>query len=498
MAKIKVMLITEGTYPYNGGGVSTWAHILCDRVNNVDFTLYSINAFFEEKPKYELSENVEKVIQVPLWTPDEPYDYVSYGEEYYKTVGKKEWTTDECVKEKFLPLFERLLTFVYEEDQDMQLLDLLFRELWLYFEDYDYKETMRNKHVWKTYVDIVASHIVKKNNPSAALMDITVGMRWIYRFLIPLAIVDLPKVDISHLTLSGFPLIPALIANYKYGTPIILTEHGVFIRERLLAINNSEYPFFLKNMLIKFSETIARLVYYKSEAIISVNIFNKKWEVLYGANPDKIKVIYNGIDHTLFKPREKPAPLKDVPTVVAAARIFELKDVLTMIKACGVVAKEIPQVQFLVYGDDQAVPDYTKECTDLIEDLKLKNNFQLMGPKSDPHLIFPEGDLSILTSISEGFPYTVIESMSCGIPVVATDVGGVKEALDEGSGFVCKPKNHEEIGQRVIQLLQNEELRFQMGEHARKRVVENFTLKNFIEQYEEVYQQVNATKTGDR
>ena len=79
MAKIKVMLITEGTYPYNGGGVSTWAHILCDRVNNVDFTLYSINAFFEEKPKYELSENVEKVIQVPLWTPDEPYDYVSYG-----------------------------------------------------------------------------------------------------------------------------------------------------------------------------------------------------------------------------------------------------------------------------------------------------------------------------------------------------------------------------------------------------------------------------------
>jgi len=121
-----------------------------------------------------------------------------------------------------------------------------------------------------------------------------------------------------------------------------------------------------------------------------------------------------------------------------------------------------------------------------------------MGPKSEPHLIFPEGDLSILTSISEGFPYTVIESMSCGIPVVATDVGGVKEALDEGSGFICKPKNHEEIGQRVIQLLQNEELRFQMGEHARKRVVENFTLKNFIEQYEEVYQQVNATKTGDR
>jgi len=187
-----------------------------------------------------------------------------------------------------------------------------------------------------------------------------------------------------------------------------------------------------------------------------------------------------------------------VPTVVAAARIFELKDILTMIKACAVTVKKIPEVKFLIYGDDQAVPEYTKECLDLIEELKLKENFKLMGTRSDSHLIFPEGDLSILTSISEGFPYTVIESMSCGVPVVATDVGGVNEALDENSGFVCKPKDYEEIGKRVIELLQNEELRFKMGAHARKRVVENFTLKNFIEQYEEVYHQVNQTNTSDR
>ena len=70
--------------------------------------------------------------------------------------------------------------------------------------------------------------------------------------------------------------------------------------------------------------------------------------------------------------------------------------------------------------------------------------------------------------------------------------------LHENSGFVCKPKDYEEIGKRVIELLQNEELRFKMGAHARKRVVENFTLKNFIEQYEEVYHQVNQTNTSDR
>ncbi|MFD2432769.1 GT4 family glycosyltransferase PelF [Mesonia maritima] len=453
MEKIDVMLISEGTYPFNGGGVSTWADILCNRVNNVHYTLYSINATFELESRYELGENIKKVLQVPLWTPDEPYDYTSYGAEYYKTVGRKEFTTSSVVTNKFVPLFERLLHIVYNDEKNIEALDQVFYNLWLYFEDYDYKETMRKKVVWDSYVKIVSDYTEEKHNPTATILDLTIGLRWLYRFLIPLAIVEVPKVDIAHLTLSGFPLIPALIAHYKYGAAIMLTEHGVFIRERLLAINNSEYPFFLKDLLIRFSEAVARLTYFKAETIISVNEFNKKWEKMYGADPDKLQIIYNGIDHHLFKPREKPDHLKNIPTVVAAARIFELKDILTMIKSCAVVKDEIPNVQYLIYGDDKAVPEYTAECLALIKELNLEENFKLLGPRPNPHLIFPEGDVSILTSISEGFPYTVLESMGCGIPVVATDVGGVKEALDENSGFTCKPKDAKEIGKCIITLL---------------------------------------------
>lgn len=488
----KVMLITEGTYPYNGGGVSTWSHILCSKIKNVDYTIYSINAALETVPKYDLPPSVKNIIQLPLWTPEEPTDYISYGLEYYKTIGRKQWTITKVVKKEFVPLFNTLLEFIYGDQSKIKDLDSIFYKMWLYFEKYDYKETMRHKAVWDNYKKTVSKLINDKNNPDASLLDLTIGMRWIYRFLIPISITDLPKVDIAHLTLSGFPLIPALIANYKYGTKIILTEHGVFIRERLLAINGSEYPFFLKNMLIKFSEAIARLCFYKAKRIISVNNFNKKWEELYGADPEKIEVIYNGIDENLFIPREKPEHLKNKPTVVALARIFELKDVITMIKSCAVVKEQIPNVEFLIYGDDQAVPEYTKECLALIKDLYLEDNFKLMGPKQDPHLLFSEGDVSVLTSISEGFPYTVIESMACGIPVVATDVGGVKEALDEGSGFLCKPKDSQEIGERIVQLLQDKELRLKMGKHARKRVVDNFTVDNFIEQYEKVYSNVKT------
>ena len=484
--KYDVMLILEGTYPFNGGGVSTWAHMLCNRVKNVNYTLYSINADYEAKSKYILSENVKDVIQVPLWSPLEPQEILNYNKKFYKTVNRKEQNDGVEIIEKFIPIFERLITNIYNAKADVEDTDDVIFDMWRFFQKHDYKKTMRSAAVWRTFCRMVSEVIAKDNHYEATLYDLTVAMRWLYRFLIPLSI-DVPKVDISHLTLSGFPVIPALVLKYKYGTPIMATEHGVFIRERLIAINSSEYSFFLKNFLIKFSECITKVVYYKADIILSVNKFNMSWEKLYGANPNKIDVIYNGIDHELFVPSEKPAHLQNVPTVVAAARIFELKDILTMIRSCGVVKQSIPNVKYLVYGDNNAVPDYTRECRNLIAELGLQENFILAGYHDKPNELFCEGDVSILTSISEGFPYTVLESMSCAVPVVATDVGGVTEALDDQCGFICKPKDYVGIGNSVVTLLQDEALRKKMGAYARKKVIDNFTIGKFIKEYEIAY-----------
>lgn len=490
--KYKVLLILEGTYPFNGGGVSTWSHMLCNEVKNADFDLYSINASFEIKPKYELGQNIKNIVQVPLWSPLEPQEMVDYGKKFYKIVRTKERSDDKDIVEKFIPIFKKLITSIYSDTRVAKDFDDIIYGMWKYFQTHDYKKTMLHEEVWKTFC-LLVKEIISKDNEHATLYDLTLGMRWIYRFLIPLSI-DVPKADISHLTISGFPVIPALVLKYKYDTPIIATEHGVFIRERLIAINTSEYSFFLKKLLIRFSESITELVYYKADAILSVNQFNISWEKMYGASSEKIDVIYNGVDHELFVPAPKPEKFKDIPTVVAAARIFELKDVITMIKSCAEAKKSIPNIQYLVYGDNNAVPEYTKECNYLIEALDLKNNFKLAGYHAKPHQLFCEGDISILTSISEGFPYTVIESMSCGIPVVATDVGGVSEALDSSCGFICKPKDAVEIGKRVVQLLQDEELRKEMGRNARKKVVENFTIDKFIKGYEYAYEKVMSQK----
>lgn len=494
MPKTTVLFVLEGTYPFNGGGVSTWAHILCNRIQKVDFTLYSMNAQFEKYTRYELSPRIQQTIQVPLWSSFEPADFMEYGRKYKSCIEKRERARSPKYRAKFRSLFQGLLEFVLTEDHDLDKLNKICTGLHRYFELCDFKQTMKSPCTWEAYSETVRSCMDEELISNTSLFDFRQGMQWIHRFLTPFSVTDIPDTSIVHLSLAGFSAIPALIAKNKFDSKIALTEHGVYIRERLINISRSKYSFFLKKLLILFTECMCKFSYYLCDKIISVNRFNQKWELLYGADPSKLQVINNGVDAQVFVPGEKPASLQDTPTVVAMARLFELKDIETMIRSCALVAREIPNVQYLLYGDYQSVPRYTKKCRELISQLGLEDNFHLMGLTNNPEKAFLEGDISILTSISEGFPYTVLESMSCGIPVVSTDVGGVHEALTADCGILCKPRADQEIADGVIYLLKHPEIRKEMGVSCRKRVLNHFTINKFISEYQQIYENLSVEK----
>ncbi|MEQ9265314.1 MAG: GT4 family glycosyltransferase PelF [Balneolaceae bacterium] len=492
MAKKKPIVLfgTEGSYPFSGGGVSTWAHILCSELaEKIDFYIFTItgNPFVESR--YKLTDNVKRIIHVPLWGVEEPVEYYDDEKPFSYQIAKKARTTPEVVKRLYMPLFRDFINILFDPFQDPRRIGEIIYGMWKYFDLYDYKLTMREPGLWIEFKSALMNEYKDTDHTfgdEPKVFDVTFGMRWLYHFLMPLASPIPEEVDITHSTLAGFPALVAIAAKYEYGTPSIVTDHGVYIRERLINVGRADMPFFSKKLLVNLATMVTRAVYFNSDQISPVTTANKKWELKFEAPESSIAPIYNGVDTDIFKPTSKPSHTADKPTVIAVAQVFALKDIETMIRTCDIVRKEIPDVQFIVYGSLDVDPEYVQMCRDLIKELGVDDYFKFGGFHNQPSMIFNEGDISILTSISEGFPYTVIESMSCGRPVVATDVGGIKDAL-EGCGILCKPRYPQGIADGVIKLLTDTNLRLELGKKAREKVLINFTTEKSVDAYYEAY-----------
>lgn len=493
MADTPVVLFeTEGSYPFHGGGVSTWSHILCRELEEeVEFIILALTGGPSVEPRYRLPANVRDVIHIPMWGAEEPVEYYHKELAFSEQAARRYRTTDTAVERFFLPLFQAFVDRILDPFQPPRPFGEILYGFWKYYQHFDYKQTLAHEAVWDTFKSAL-DHGAQSYTPPGEeprLFDVTFGMRWLYHFMMPLA-VPVPDVSLTHATLAGFPTITSIVAKYEYGIPILLTDHGVFIRERLINIGQSDYPFFSKKLLVDMSTFITRAVYHHADLIAPVTSVNTKWETRFEADEERIQPIYNGVDPEVFRPAAKPEHTSGTPTVVAAAQVFPLKDIETMIRSCHYVRQQMPRAQYILYGSLEVDPGYVQKCRKLVADLDLEDHFHFGGFHNTPSMIFNEGDISILSSISEGFPYTVIESMSCGRPVVSTDVGGIREAL-EGCGVLCKPRDARALAEGVLRLLRDDDLRVDMGRRARDRVLMNYTTPRSVDDYRKVYRRLH-------
>lgn len=485
-----VLFETEGSYPYSGGGVSTWSHILCTELKEkIDFHLLAITGNPYVESRYRLPENVKKIIHIPLWGVDEPSDYYDADRPFSFQIEKKARAGKEETNNIFKPIFEDFIQCLFDPYGDVSRISDILYGLWKYFQYYDYKHTLRQPLLWLEFKQTLINSFEESDltfSEQPRVFDITFGMRWLYHFMMPVAAPVSPQIDVTHATLAGFPALASIAAKYEYGTPSIVTDHGVYMRERLINVGQADMPFFSKKLLVDLSTIVSRSVYFTADQISPVTTANTEWEKRFEASEDNIIPIYNGVNTDIFKPTPKPGHSAGTPTVIAVAQVFPLKDIETMIRAADLVRKEIPEVQFKIYGSLEVDKEYVKKCRKLVKKLELEETFEFGGFHDQPSMIFNEGDISILTSISEGFPYTVIESMSCGRPVVATDVGGIRDAL-EGCGILCKPRDPQDIADGVIKLLSDDELRLELGSKARERVLLTFRTEKSVNAYYDSY-----------
>ncbi len=481
--KIKVMMTTEGTYPFHAGGVSTWCDLLMHgKPDEIDMLLYSIimNPFVAQK--FNLPRGT-KLIKVPLWGTEEPGEHLE--QPFSEIYSKKLKTTEEIVKDKFLPLFRDLVDEVFSTEKDPEKFGVTLHKMYRYFCEYEYKESFKSEAVWDCFKDYVFTYTSDPGNkimtPDSFSLVQSIG--WLYRFFTVLN-TAVPEVDVSHSVAAAFCGIPCVIAKLEYGAPFLLTEHGIYLREQYLSLSKRNYPPYLSTFLMRFVHSIVSLNYFYADQVSPVCNYNTRWERKLGVRPEKIKVIYNGVDENVFVPSKSRAK-RDYVSVVSVARIDPIKDIKTMMRAAALILKSNKNVRFSVFGS-VSVESYYKECLELKEELQLGDEFEFKGHSSDMASVYQDADIIALSSISEAFPYTVVEAMMTGKPVVTTGVGGVGEALG-GCGVIVQPRDHRKLAEGLLKLIKDKALRDSMGSDARERALNLFKVDASRRQYYSSY-----------
>jgi glycosyltransferase involved in cell wall biosynthesis len=277
----------------------------------------------------------------------------------------------------------------------------------------------------------------------------------------------------------------------KYGTPFLLTEHGVYVREQYLGLRRSIRSPFVRRFMYGLVGVVATLNYRYADQVAPVCAYNARWEEWWGVSRDRIRVIYNGADPTVFCPG--PAVKSARPLVSTVGLIYPLKGQLDLIEAAALVRQHVPAVEFRIYGaaSDES---YFAACRQSVRDKGLEGTVTFAGQTSQPWQVFRDADVVAAASVSEAFPYSIIEAMLSGAAIVATDVGGVREALGD-TGVLAPPRQPQALAAAIVSLLSAPSERRRLGAATRARALQQFTEDKFVAAYRYTYQDLASGQT---
>jgi glycosyltransferase involved in cell wall biosynthesis len=247
---------------------------------------------------------------------------------------------------------------------------------------------------------------------------------------------------------------------------------------------------------------LSRLKYtWGIDCVIAISRSIKR-QLMAGGVPDsRIEIIYEGIDLNQY-PKEaiQEAHPEGAPvTIGTVSHLSHEKGLRYLIEAASLIPDVRDRIRFVIVGDGVCRP----ELEALVREKGMNGCFQFMGFRSDSHLIMKTFDLFVLPSLSEGLSSAIIEAMSNSLPVVASDVGGIPELIQNGhNGILVPPGDAGKLALAIRQLAGDAETSRRMGEKGRKRVEEEFALERKIEETEKLCRSLlggtSRTAEGDR
>jgi glycosyltransferase involved in cell wall biosynthesis len=320
------------------------------------------------------------------------------------------------------------------------------------------------------------------------------SMNMAFRLGIPYTLPTIPSFPVFTKNIKnskiihahGHPYLTSLIAGRLakyYEKPFILTQHNTFI----------DYDNVF-NYIEKINDlTVGKETLKQADKIITVSDATKEYVLSLGANPNKIKVLHNGVDLNRFKPlpaikekmRKQLCIPRDAKVVLTVRRLVYKNGVDTLINAANLAIKKKQNLVFIIAGKG---PDMIRVQSQ-IEHLGLEKNIKLTGFVADQDLplYYNTADLFVLPSKSgEGLPLVALEAMACGLPVIATNVGGINEIMVKGFGKLVPANHPEALSDAIVEFI---DINDKAGE-LRAIVEEQYSWDKNVAQLIEIYEEL--------
>jgi glycosyltransferase involved in cell wall biosynthesis len=481
-----ICLITEGTYPFEIGGVSSWVHhIIKYHAKEFTFTIIALTAGKKKDAdkRFTVPDNVIAVKSIDL------FDYTAI-----KNAKPSEFSSVE--ENKIYSNIHKIARSSFRSGHFNKEERQLFKDILDYYKEGFFKHFMKVENGFKLF-----SQIYNEKHGKHGFINYFYNWRTIHIIIwrVFMLINELPKAKIYQAPGTGFAGFLACMMTELYGKPSLITEHGIYMQEREMDLNSANPEWlsdtYMRDMWRDFYKSLTKYQYESVTTLITANHSNVPIMEEYGADPKKVKVIPNGIKLEQFTKVRRTRLTTSNPIIGMVGRISVVKDIKTFINVVTLIKTYCPNIKaYLVGPMDQ---DYYEECLALREMLNAQDYITFTGRVNSLDDYLKKFDIVLLTSIKEAMPLSVMEAMASGLPVVATNVGACEEMLygvgddDLGqAGYITAVMDSQALAMKTLHLINNPKLANQMAQIGIKRVEKHYTNTILKNKYQIVYQEL--------
>ncbi|MFE1963189.1 glycosyltransferase [Streptomyces sp. NPDC059479] len=549
---MRIGLLTDGGYPYATGESRLWCDRLVRGLAQHEFDIYALSrsARQEERGWIELPRRIQQVRTAPLWAPAD--DGRGYGRRdrrrFAEHFGQLAAAVCSDAAEGGPGSGARDGSGDGSRDGSAERADGFAAGLYgladLARERGGLYRALRSEAAVRLLESACHAPGARRSAHSATVPDFLAFADRLERALRPLSLDwyddgTLGAVDLCHAASGGSAALPGLLAKRFFGVPLLVTEYGVQLRAHYLATGGTESAIGgtssapagaaplgtpVRALLAAFHGRLAAEIYRQADVITPGNAHARRWQERCGADRAKLRTVYPGMEAERFSEVGPAASSSggsktgsaagsaggsgdgDPGTLVWVGRIEPAKDLVSLLHAFAAVHTAEPGARLRIVGAPVQGPGaeaYLAHCRALAAQLFPDEavdahtagdnpvSFEEIGGPETPELpdAYAAGGVVVLSSVVEGFPISLVEAMFCGRATVSTDVGAVVEVIG-GTGLVVPPRNPRALADACIALLRDPERRERLGEAARARALELFTVEQNLAAFDDIYLQL--------